>query len=653
MKRFALIACLSIVYNVLSAQSDTIILKEVVVNSSRTAIKESEMLVPLQIIDKTAVSAAKDIDISSLLKNFSAVDIRQRSFSSVQADISTRGGSFDQTMVLINGINLSDPQTGHHSLNIPLNVSGVEAVEVVYGPGSRIFGANAMTGAVNFISKIPQKSGVMLDLSYGSFNTFSSDLMLNHVAAKFNQSLNISYSASDGFAYNTDYSKLSVYYENNAGIGKVKIKTMAGYLGKDFGAYSFYTPRYINQFEKIKSGFAAIKLVSGTNIKWEYKIYSRILSDEFQLFRESPDYYQHLGSAWINDNTGDTISWYQKHNNHLTAIAGTGFNLEKDWGGGKSAIGAEYRFEKIFSNVLGLIRDDSNSSLYTNWDDRHNLSVFAEHVYTGKKVLFNAGAMAYYNQKYGLNFYYGADAGYKITENIIVKAGINQAMRLPTFTELYYKGPANDGNPNLVPEHAFSIEAGTKFYMSKKSFLNVNLYKRYGTNIIAWVRTDADSKWKTENLTELNTYGVEFIASYRDFSADSFMRNISCVYSYIYQDKSSAGLESEYTLDHLKHKFVFGLGHKVYKNVFADWSLNLYERNGSYLYFDYGSNNYTDFRDYPLSVLLNLKLSASFKYFDIYISGQNITNSKYFDIANVPTPGIAVLVGVKIRLEKE
>ncbi len=644
--------CLIVTGLTARTQSDTVILKEVVINSARTTLSESQMLLPFQILDKNTILLAKDIDITSSLKDFSAVDIRQRSFSSVQSDISVRGGTFDQTMILINGINLSDPQTGHHSLNLPINNSGLEAVEVLYGPGARVFGANALTGAVNFISKIPEKSGIVIDLSYGSFNTINSDVILNHVAKKFNQTLNLSYSQSDGFTYNTDFSRFSAYYENNFGLGKVRVKTMTGFISKAFGAYSFYSPQYINQFEKIKSGFAAFKFSGGTELKWEYKIYSRFLTDEFQLFRESSDFYTHSGSLWINSTTGDTVTWYQKHNNHLTGIAGTGFNLEKDWVGGKSAIGAEYRIEQIFSSVLGLVRDEIGTSLYTNADDRQNITMFAEHGYFGKRILFNAGAMAYFNEKYGLNFYYGADAGYKITENIVFKAGLNKSMRLPTFTELYYKGPSNDGNPDLLPEHALSIDVGTKFYIFKKSYLNFNLYKRFGTNIIAWVREDADSKWKTENLTKLDTYGVELIAAFRDFKTNSFMKELSIIYSYIYQDKTAAGLESKYTLDHLSHKFVFSAGHKIYKNVSASWSLNAFKRNGEFLYFDYNANSYTENREYPFAILLNLKLTASFKKFDIYLSGQNLTNSQYFDIANVPAPGIAVMGGVRVKIVK-
>lgn len=559
--RIVLIYVLLIIINisVFSQTSDTIILKEIIINSSRIGLSESQMLRPIQIVSLKKNSVNTDNSVSSVLKDMTAVDIRQRSFSSVQSDISIRGGSFDQSIVLLNGINLSDPQTGHHSLNIPVNSTVLEAAEIVYGPGSRIFGANALTGAVNFISSIPQKSGIMLDVSYGSFNTVNGDVVLNHVAKKFNQTLNFNYTQSDGFIHNTDYNKINVYYENNISLGKIKIKTMLGYLDKNFGAYSFYTPQYVNQYEKIRTGFGAVKVYGGSAIKWEYKAYYRGFTDEYQLFRESADYYQNIDGIWINYTTGDSVSWYRSHNNHFTTVAGTGFNLEKDWIGGKSAIGGEYRYEQIYSNVLGNQLDEAYENLYTKSDERQNITVFAEHGYYKNRILINAGAMAYYNQKYGLNFYYGGDAGYKITENFIVKAGVNKSMRLPTFTELYYQGAANEGNPNLVPEHAISIEVGTKLYFSKKSFINVNLYNRLGTNIISWVRESRADKWKTENLTELNTYGAEIFGSYRDFEDNAFLNNIGLVYSYIYQDKDAAGLESKYTLDHLKQKFVLNL----------------------------------------------------------------------------------------------
>ncbi len=635
---------------VFSQTIDTIILKEIVINSSRTETSEKQMLRPIQIIDNRNLNISHDNDISTALKDFSAIDIRQRSFSSVQSDISTRGGSFDQTLVLLNGINLSDPQTGHYSLSIPIGLTNLENIEVLYGPASRTFGANALTGAVNFISRIPEKNALKLDLSYGSFNTINTELGIDNVIKKFKQNLTLSFSRSDGFMKNTDYNRTNVYYENNFPIGRVKVKSMLGFLYKDYGAFSFYTPMYSNQYEKIRTGFAACKFSGGTDLKWDYKIYYRALVDEFQLFRETEDYYTQIGGNWINFNTGDTVSWYQRHNNHFTNIAGTGFNLEKDWRFGKSAIGGEYRYEQIYSSVLGNDVEPIHNGLYDKSDDRKNLSFFAEHGYYSEKFLFNAGLMIYHNQKYGMNYYYGVDVGYYLSEKFMIKTGVNKSMRLPTFTELYYKGPSNIGNVDLIPEQALSFEAGAKYYISKNSYINLNLFNRYGTNIISWVREENSTVWETKNLTELNVAGIEVFAAYRDFKEDFFVKSINLVYSYIYQDKYAEGLESKYTLDQLKHKFVFNLSHKIYKNLSADWTLNIFKRNGEYLFFDFDQNAYTETVEFPLSTLLNSRIYAEFNKFDIYISGYNLTNTEYFDIANVPAPGIAVMGGVKIKL---
>ncbi len=650
-KETLFIAIFILCFSIAKTQNDTILLKEVTVNSSRVSIKESQILLPLQIIDKTSINSFQCSDISTLIKQNSVVDIRQRSFASVQSDLSIRGGNFDQSIVLLNGINFSDPQTGHHNLNLPLNPTIIEAIEIIYGPSSIIFGANALTGAINLITKIPEKSALNLKLGYGSFSTFNGELVLNHVTTKFKQSINLNYSKSSGYSNNTDFSNLNTYYENNFGINKLRVKTMLGFLSKSFGANSFYSPKYIDQFEKINSGFSAIKLSGGSNLLWEYKLYYKALYDEFQLFREGYNFYQHINNLWINLNTKDTINWYNNHNKHLTKLVGTSFNLEKKWAFGKTGVGAEFRYENIFSNVLGNNKN-LNSLIFSKYDYRKNFTVFAEHIFIKNRIILNVGALAFYNKKYSFNFNYGLDAGYKFFENFILKAGINKSFRLPTFTDLYYSSPDITGNSALIPENAINFETGIKQYLKTNSYINLTAFKRKSYNLIAWVREKPEDKWKTENLTFLDTYGCDFLLKYSDFNKEKFLNSILFSYSYIYQDKKSAGLESKYTLDQVKHKFILTLQHKIYKNIAATWSFNLYKRNGSYLYFDYSLKQYTETKQYDWAKLINLDILAEFKYFSTFLNINNLTNSKYSDLANLPCPGIAFNMGVNIKLSK-
>ena len=87
---------------------------------------------------------------SETIENFSALDVRQRGPLDVQSDISVRGGTFDQTLILLNGIRINDPQTGHHNMNLPITFDLIQQVEVLEGGASRVYGPNAFSGAVNF-----------------------------------------------------------------------------------------------------------------------------------------------------------------------------------------------------------------------------------------------------------------------------------------------------------------------------------------------------------------------------------------------------------------------------------------------------------------------------------------------------------------------
>ena len=636
--------------NVTAQDIDTVLLKEIEIKSERLSIKESQSLQSIQLVNKHNLSNTSDNEVSSSLKQLSLVDIRQRSFSRSQSDLSTRGGSFDQTMVLLNGINLSDPQTGHHNLNIPITNNVLSGIEVVYGPASRIFGANAFTGAVNFITRIPDENAFSFDISYASFNTMNISVHSDLVLGKFKQSFSADYGQSDGFTDNTDYKTINLYHETNIDLKLFKAKTMIGFMDKGFGSQSFYTPAFPNQYEKIKTGFAALKLTGGNNLRWDYKLYYRGLKDQFQLFREGAGYYANTNGLWINNTQSDTITWYSGHNNHFTSVLGSGLDFSGKWIAGETSIGIDYRYEQIFSNVLGLDLDEIALDLYTKSDLRQNVSVFANHAYYYKDLLVNIGGMAFWNQKYDWNYYYGADFGYYITKELLLKVGLNKSLRLPTFTDLYYQGPSNIGNPNLVPESALSLESGVRYYIKNYSYFSLNVFARNGKDIISWVRASDSDIWKTENLTELNTLGIEFTSMYRDFNKTFFLNSVSLSYAYIYQDKSATGLDSKYTLDHLKHKMILNANHKVLKNISAAWSLNVFERNGEFMLYDRELLSYAEPVEYDLTALLNLKITADFKKLIVYTSIYNITNADYFDIGNVPTPGISVMFGLKLNL---
>ncbi len=154
MKKALLIGSLATLSFQVQSQTDTTAqnLDEVIIQENRIQIPFSKQSRNISLVDRNQIETSPARSLPEVLSFVPGVDIRQRGVSGVQADIGIRGGSFEQTLMLLNGIKLSDPQTGHHMMNIPVPLVNIDRVEVLKGPASRIFGQNAFTGAVNVIT---------------------------------------------------------------------------------------------------------------------------------------------------------------------------------------------------------------------------------------------------------------------------------------------------------------------------------------------------------------------------------------------------------------------------------------------------------------------------------------------------------------------
>ena len=114
-------------------------LDEVEVSGQRAPVAFSQVARIVSVISREEIEAAPVQSIQELLEYALSVDVRQRGVHGVRADISVRGGSFDQTLILLNGINISDPQTGHHALNLPVSFKNIQRIEILEGPAARNF----------------------------------------------------------------------------------------------------------------------------------------------------------------------------------------------------------------------------------------------------------------------------------------------------------------------------------------------------------------------------------------------------------------------------------------------------------------------------------------------------------------------------------
>ncbi len=616
-------------------------LDEIEVSAQRAPASYSQVARIVSVIERDEIEAAPASSLQDLLEYAIGVDIRQRGKYGIQADVSVRGGSFDQTLILLNGINISDPQTGHHSLNLPVSFKSIKRIEILEGPSARVYGPNAFSGAINIITETDDSNALDADVSFGEHQLRDLNLSGNVSTGKLNSFIAVSNSSSDGYIVNTDFDTYNVFYQGNLKTTPGDLDIQIGYSNKSFGANNFYSPSYPNQFEQTKTTFASVKMETGVKLHFTPALYWRRHQDRFELFRDNP------------------ASWYSGHNYHMTDVLGTNLNSWFNWKLGKTAFGAEFRSENIWSNVLG---DDlqepievpgEDGQFFTKSHSRTTASYFLEHTFYINKFTVSAGAMANWisDLDFEWNIYPGIDMSYQISEPLKIYTSYNKSLRMPTFTDLYYSGPTNVGNPDLNPEKSTTLEGGLK-YNTPSIQGHFTYYHRNGKDMIDWVRSSEEELWKTENLTELISDGVEAsvdINFNKVLKRNFFLKKITTSYSYNNVKKGDNNFLSYYALDNLKHKLEIGLDHSIWKNIYANWKISFQDRNGTYA--KYENASYAGEAEYDPYWLTDVKLYYKSDDMQIYVTASNLFDQSYVDLGNVMQPGRWISMGLKYHLD--
>lgn len=263
MRFFYAILCVSTTW--VYAQNDSIpppqSLKEVVVSSTRIELPFSENARTLQIISAQDLKTTGALALAEALQQAVGVDIRRRGVLGTQADLYIRGGSFDQTLILIDGIKLDDSQTGHHNLNFLPPLEVIERVEIIKGPAARIFGQNAFTGAINIVTKKEVISQGTVTLGGGSFGQLETGINLSKKTKGGSIFSHFSRTSSDGYRYNTDFKNNTAFIQANiAEQQEVPLQVLAFFSGRKFGANGFYaSPDASDQYEETEASLLAIQ----------------------------------------------------------------------------------------------------------------------------------------------------------------------------------------------------------------------------------------------------------------------------------------------------------------------------------------------------------------------------------------------------------
>ncbi len=587
----------------------------------------------IHVIDHKTIQLLPVQNIDELLELIPGVDIRNRGVGGTQSDISIRGGSFDQVLILLNGVNLTDPQTGHYNLNIPVELSDIVRVEVLQG--SSIYGSNAFSGAINIITESNNPTNVSAQLTAGSYNTYLQNITTGYSKKRFSTFASVSHKSSQGYIQNTDHDILNVFSQTNLltqSLGKFNLQM--GYQTKSYGANSFYSFAYPNQFDYNKT------LIGSLN--WDYSV-KRL------LFNAQTYYRQHYDRFELFRNMDSAPIWYTSHNYHLTDVSGAKFNTILLSEIGKFSLGFDIRNEQISSNALGNILDqvlDNNYDKlhpFTKTDNRLLSTAALNYSKIFNSFILSVGLSETYNTKYGLSMAGGLDLTFLIFENSRFNFSANSAVRLPTFTDLYLQNSIQQADANLKPEKAktFEIAYNTKFKQFK---FNISTFYRLGNDVIDWVKLSDSPKWQSKNLAEINAMGSDVLLHY-DFN-DSFISSIKFDYSYLNIDKKATDFDSKYALDYLKHKFVLSIQHRLFSKLSALWKVGYFDRAGNYA--DFASVSTLEYKPYTM---LDTRILWNSKHVDLFMDINNIFNASYADFGGLLQPGTNFTLGLRYKLK--
>ena len=640
---------------------ETYALDSVAVTATRTPVTMHAGARAVTLLDSAAMASAPVQTVNDLLKYTVGVDVRQRGAYGMQTDISMRGGTYNQVAVLVNGINITDPQTGHNSFIVPVNLSDIDHIEVVEGPAARVYGTSAMVGAINIVTKghFQQATystmgdadldgriwargenhkvhSAFANIEGGSFGyhnvmgSWSVSDNRNYHNISFGTSQSKGYSTCSEGTSNSDFTSGKLFYNGGHDWTNRNLTWQAGITGNYFGASTFYSPKYDNQYESTAKVYAAVRSEGHGKLHFSPAVYWNYSEDEFQLFRGEPEKYP--------------------YNYHKTNVFGINLNSWIDTRLGRTAFGAEARHEAIRSTNLGE-KLDNPRGVYVCGLDRTSYSAFLDHKVIVGWFSLSGGVTAAYNtgNTEGVKFFPGGEISLRIPARGAIGEGTlyasyNSSYRMPTFTDLYYSVGGHLADPNLRSEKLNALEFGLKY--SEKGFrMNGSIFFNTGYDMIDWIMdtsAGSDAPWTSINHSVINTFGKECMFQLNIpeiFHIDKFfIQDLSLAVISLSQSKDlEENLRSLYSMEYIREKYIATVSMNIARRLSA---------NVSYTYVDRATESEL-IKPYHL---LDAKLNYDADDIQIYLRANNILNRTYYDFGDIPQPGFWFVAGISLKL---
>jgi iron complex outermembrane receptor protein len=570
---FVLILCFSVVP--LSAQR--LPDETVIVTSNADPVPFENLSRTVTVLTREDISNLPARSIAEALMQATSADIRSRAPFGMQADFSLRGATFSQALVLVNGMRINDSQTAHHNSDIPVQLQDVDRIEILQGPGSSIYGADAFGGIINIITNGHAKPA-RGSFTMGEHDLIDSSFGMSFQKGKYEQTISASANRSSGFMYDRDFRSVSA--SSNINFGR-SLSLFVSHLNKEFGANGFYGPAPSKEWTN-----QTLVSLDHHGKKIDLQGYYRTHGDRFLYDIRTPGLFE------------------SNHRTHSTGISlKTRFKLSRD---ASIALGGEAGGDWIFSQNLG---DHAFA----------RTSVFSELQWIlGKSAAIYSGLRFDRYSNFGSALNPSISASWWTLPRLRLRAALGRAFRIPTFTELYYHDPNNTANSSLKPESSWSAETGADIFPAKNWTGSLTLFARQEKNVIDWIRESTREKWQTSNIRKLRAAGAE-LSLERALNA---RLSLAARYSRISENAEQVHYYSKYALDYARDSWGATASFRAPLALEYHSTINYKRRSNGISYW-----------------VLDGRLERRFYRLSAALEYTNLLDSSYREITGVDMPG--------------
>ena len=596
------------------------------------------------VLTKENLRLTSSLSLSDGLKNVSGIDVKSTGGFGQVSTLSLRGSSASQVLVLLDGRPLNYINTGIFNLS-DFPTEQVERIEIVRGPLSSLYGANALGGVVNIISQIPKETKATGSLSFGTFNTQAYSLGLSGNYKKLKLSWSGERKSSDNDRKNSDFYNFTthtkLFFLPSSKInGEFFLNTQNDRMGvpgvvPDPDNIPKYGDREVNSlFDRQKDRNYSLDLTF--NFAPQPK---KIFSAKLYLDRRKMNYhtvYDRYDFTYFNSvktiedytyNTkteGGFVQYSMPIFNKNTITFGCDFRRDKL----DASQNTHYAPDSVtsLSDTLIFWRPEtktwgfwgmSNFNFNKRWTFQLGLRLDDHSLYPSE-VSPNLGLIFHLNPNHSIKFFWG------------------KAYKAPTFNDLFWP---DGGNPDLKPEKGSAFETSFNSSTNKVS-AQISLFYKRVKNLIVWLPLGKNGQWQPFNVDKYEGRGIEMNLDLKldegtnlsiNYTAhfDKEERKEVVYYDYFTDQKEFENVERKARFTP-RNKINFDLSRKIFSRLTANIVVNWTDQSVNY-YPDYSNPPHVGYLEKTIKPHTNVELHLSQKLgsgIDINLSVINLLDEK-------------------------